>query len=987
MISRINPLFINIIIAVVITAGITPPCEGEESFASMVDPFIGTGGHGHTYPGATTPFGMVQLSPDTRLAGWDGCSGYHYSDSLVYGFSHTHLSGTGCSDYGDILVMATTGEVRLRNGVGENNPGYRSRFSHLDERARPGFYTVFLEDYSTRVELTVTPRCGFHRYTFPGGKNSNIIIDLTHRDEVIESGIRFSGSGRIEGFRRSRGWAKDQRVYFAAEVSGLPVKKGVASGEKIMDGNSLVRGQDIRAFLTFDTTESEQILLKIALSAVSMEGARRNLEAEIPGWDFRETVRRAGQAWERALSRIVVEGGTEEQRTVFYTSLYHALICPNLFTDVDGRYRGMDMNIHKAEGYTHYTVFSLWDTYRALHPLFTIIERERTADLIKTLINNYRQGGRLPVWELAANETDCMIGYHSVPVIADAYIKGIRGFDAETALRAMKSSANQDTFGLEHYRSHGYIPSGKEGESVSKTLEYSYDDWCIAQMARKMGREDDYRRYIKRAQYYKNLYDPATGFMRARKNGGGVTPFDPAEVNFHYTEANSWQYSFYVPQDIHGLVALAGGPAAFQEKLDLLFTTGSETSGLGLPDVSGLIGQYAHGNEPSHHMAYLYDYTGRPDKTQQRVREIMESMYSARPDGLCGNEDCGQMSSWYIFSSLGFYPVTPGSDLYALGSPLFERAVISLEDGAEFIITADGNSTDTPYVSNVLLNGNELDTRFIEHSDITEGGELAFEMSREAGATGRPSWTGGNYSRIDDHPIVPSPWFYPAERIFRESLRVELLCVDEEAEIHYTMVSAENSSRKIYTAPINITETATVTARAEKNGRPGFPVTARFSRIPDNMDIELRTGYSSMYPASGDFALIDGVRGTNNFRTGTWQGYQGVDLDAVIDLGSSRKVSRISAGFLQDQNSWIFLPAQVHFFVSDQGSDFRKIATLNHHISPRREGSLIEEFTADNLDLTARYIRVAGKNMGTCPDWHKGKDHKAWIFADEIVVE
>jgi predicted alpha-1,2-mannosidase len=970
--------------------------SGGERLTELVDPFIGTGGHGHTYPGATVPFGMVQLSPDTRLTGWDGCSGYHYSDSLVYGFSHTHLSGTGCSDYGDILVVATTGKVLLRNGAGEGNTGYRSHFSHQDEKARPGFYSVLLRDYGITAELTVSPRCGFHRYTFPAGRNSNIIIDLTHRDQVIESGIRFVGERRIEGFRRSSAWARDQRVFFAAELSRTPSKKGVASGDTMEDGKSMIRGQDIRAFLTFETDKGEEILLKIALSPVSMEGARRNLQSEIPDWDFEETVSRADDIWEEALSRIIIVGGTNEQRITFYTALYHTLICPNLFTDVDGRYRGMDMEIHKTKGYTHYTVFSLWDTYRALHPLFTIIEQKRTADLINTLINDYRQGGRLPVWELAANETDCMIGYHSVPVIADAYIKGIRGFDAGKALEAMKSSASLDTFGLKHYRKHGYIPSDMEGESVSKTLEYSYDDWCIAHMAKEMDCEKDYRKYIKRGQYYKNLFDPVTGFMRTRKNGGGVTPFDPAEVNFNYTEANSWQYSFYVPQDIHGLIALSGGPAAFEEKLDSLFTTDSETSGLGLPDVSGLIGQYAHGNEPSHHMAYLYDYIGRQHKTQARVREIMDTMYSARPDGLCGNEDCGQMSAWYIFSALGFYPVTPGSDLYPLGSPLFERAMVSLENGRKFVVIAEGNSQETPYVTNVMLNGKDLEDPFIRHSDIMEGGELVFEISSEPAINDQPSWTAGNYSRITDHPIIPSPWFSPADRTFRKPMHVKLLCMDEEAKIYYTTFyttgipakQSRNASKTLlYTEPIEIKHNTTITAHAEKDGISSFPVTAKFTRIPENLDIELRTKYSSMYSASGDFALIDGVRGANNFRTGTWQGYQGVDLDAVVDLGSVKKIGRISIGFLQDQKSWIFLPEEVKFFVSEDGSDFTLVATLHHNIPPRKEGSVIKEFSADDLDLIARYIRVMGKNMGTCPAWHRGAGHRAWVFADEITVE
>ncbi|MFO7916432.1 MAG: GH92 family glycosyl hydrolase [Candidatus Krumholzibacteriales bacterium] len=954
----------------------------------LVDPFIGTGGHGHTYPGASVPFGMVQLSPDTRLAGWDGCSGYHYSDSLVYGFSHTHLSGTGCSDLGDILFAATTGPLRLSNGAG-GEPGYRSRFSHSREEAECGYYRVFLEDYGVLAEFTVTQRCGFHRYTFPESENSSIIIDLKHRDRVIESGIRFTGERRVEGFRRSSGWAGDQKVFFAAEFSIVPAGRGVALNGRILEGRRSAYGKNVKGFISFSTGEEERVQVRVGISAVSIEGARRNLEAELTGWDFDGVRERADSLWEKELGRIEVEGGARERRTVFYTALYHAFLCPNLYTDVDGRYRGMDDRIHAAGDYTHYTVFSLWDTYRALHPLFTIVQRERTVDFIKTLLNNYRQGGRLPVWELAANETDCMIGYHSVPVIADAYIKGIRDFDAQVALEAMKSSASRDHFGLEEYRKHGFIPSGSFGESVSRTLEYAYDDWCIAMMAREMGREGEHREFIIRAQFYLNLFDPVTRFMRARRNGGWLEPFDPSEVNFNYTEANSWQYSFYVPQDISSLIELHGGDRGFEDKLDRLFSEPSETGGLDLPDVSGMIGQYANGNEPSHHIAWLYSYVGNPSGTAGMVRKIAREMYSAGPDGYSGNEDCGQMSAWYIFSAMGFYPVTPGSRMYALGAPLFDEVTINLEGGGEFVIRADNLSGGNRYLNGIFLNGKPLSSPFLDHAGIVPGGSLVFRM----GSSPERSWKSDRaVSRIEKPRLVPSPYLSPSRRVFAEDMEVVMECAEEGARIYYTTDGSDpspgNHSAELYREPLYISENTTLRARAVAEGMvDSHPVTAVYHKLPSGITIDIINDYSSMYPASGDMALIDGIRGGEDFRTGLWQGYQGVDLDAVVDLGKVRDISSISAGFLQNQGSWIFLPVRVEYFISENGEDFKRVASLSHNVSPEREGAVTREFSAYGLDARGRYVKILAHNMGICPDWHLGRGRPAWIFADEVVID
>ncbi|MFB1040254.1 MAG: GH92 family glycosyl hydrolase, partial [Polaribacter sp.] len=573
--------------------------QKAKNLISYVNPFIGTGGHGHTYPGATMPFGMLQLSPDTRLDGWDGCSGYHYSDNEIYGFSHTHLSGTGVSDYGDILLMPTNKQV-FNNGA-DGKEGYKSKFSHTNEVAEPGFYKVHLEDTNIDVELTVSKRSGMHKYNFPTADNQFVILDLLHRDKVLAAKITKISDTEIVGYRFSEAWADDQRLFFSIKTSHpftdvlqSPPKKGMAAAQKIA--------------LNFINPNNETVFIKIGISAVDIEGAKKNLEAEIGNKTFEQVKKTAQEFWEQQLEKIVLEDTNEDNKTNFYTSLYHVSIAPNLYQDVDGRYRGMDLKIHETKDFDYYTVFSLWDTYRAAHPLYTIIEQKKTNDFINTFLAKYGEGGIMPIWDLAGNYTHCMIGYHAVPVIADAYLKGIRTYIVEKAFKAMKHSATRDTLGLDSYKNFGFIPVEKESESVSKTLEYAYDDWTIAQMAKDLGKEEDYKTYTERAQSYKNVFDPNTQFMRGRFRNTWFAPFDPYEVNFNYTEANSWQYSFYVPQDISGFTKLLGGKQQLENQLDKLFAAEDKTSGSHQVDITGLIGQYAHGNEPSHHMAYLYNF-------------------------------------------------------------------------------------------------------------------------------------------------------------------------------------------------------------------------------------------------------------------------------------------------------------------------------------------------------------------------------------------
>ncbi|MCA1803486.1 MAG: GH92 family glycosyl hydrolase, partial [Rhodothermaceae bacterium] len=542
-----------------------PGPEDSREPAAYVDPFIGTDGHGHTFPGATVPHGMVQLSPDTRLGGWDGASGYHYSDSAIYGFSHTALNGTGVGDYGDILLMPVAGPPVFINEE------YKSPFRKETEHAEAGYYTVFLDKPGVLAEMTATTRVGYHRYTFPASDEAHIIIDLEHRDRVVESWIEIVSDTEIRGLRRSTNWANNLVWYFHMEFSRPFERTGIAVDDMLQDGLIYAEGRNIKAFVGFDTEEGDVIEVKVALSAVDAEGARLNLQAEVPAWGFDKVRSDAFSAWNRELSRIRVGGGTREQNIVFYTAMYHASIQPNTFFDVDGRYRGMDRDIHQKEDFDIYTVFSLWDTYRTWHPLMTIIDQKRTTDYIHVMLDMYKKGGLLPIWELGANETYTMIGNHAISVIADAYMKGIRDFDAELAMEAMLHSATRDHYGLDAYRRHGHIPGDLEHESISKTLEYAYNDWNIAVMAREMGLEDVYREYIHRAQFYKNIFDPETGFMRPRLNGGWLTPFDPTTVDWHFTEANSWHYSFYVPQDVTGLIELHGGKESLAAKIDEMF--------------------------------------------------------------------------------------------------------------------------------------------------------------------------------------------------------------------------------------------------------------------------------------------------------------------------------------------------------------------------------------------------------------------------------
>lgn len=726
-----------------------------KEYTDSVNVFIGTGGHGHTFPGATLPHGMVQLSPDTRLFGWDACSGYYYDDTSIMGFTHTHLSGTGIGDYGDILFMPVVGEKPLIAGTAENpDEGYRSRFSHEQESARPGYYQVLLQDDSINVELTATLRAGLHRYTYPKTSDARLIVDMEptihgHQHPVTQ--IRVVNDSTIAGMKYTVGWAKRHYVYFYAVFSN-PFDYKLYSGTEYQSDSTSVTGNTAKAVMSFRNLPADgRVLAKVGISSVDEEGARLNVEAEIPNWDFEGVMKQANTAWNEALGKIDIETSDNDSRTVFYTSLYHAFIQPSLASDVDGRYRTMGHEIKQDASYTNYTVFSLWDTFRAAHPLYTIVTPEQNQAFIRSLLRKYDEGGILPKWELASNETGTMIGYHAVSVIADAMMKKQCDFDVKKALEACIRSSVYDTTGvtpmmdrqilngklmpvsIKYKNELGYIPCDKVGGSVSQGLEFAYNDWLIAQMMKEHNRKDLYDKYMELSRNYRNYFDPETKLMRGRlSDGSWITPFDPASVQrpSNYVEGNAWQWAWFVPQDVEGLTELVGGQKSFEAHLDTLFTTSSELTGdpNAAADVTGMIGQYAHGNEPSHHIPYLYNYAGAPRKTQALVDHILRTLYHNDPNGLSGNEDVGQMSAWYALSAMGFYSFCPGRPVYEIGRPIFDKVTIHLSNGKDFVIQAKNNSVENKYIRSMKLNGEDLAEPRFSHFDLMKGGELIFEM-------------------------------------------------------------------------------------------------------------------------------------------------------------------------------------------------------------------------------------------------------------------
>lgn len=936
----------------------------QADYTQYVLPMVGTGGHGHTFPGAVLPFGMVQLSPDTRNDGsWDGCSGYHYSDSLIYGFSHTHLSGTGCSDYGDILLMPT-----MKKPAWDNAPP-AARFSHKSEKAAPGYYSVKFKDNPVQVELTATTRVGFHKYTFLRGGSASVFLDLTHRDKLLDGKIKIIDDTTVVVFRRSEGWAKNQYCYARIAFSKPVGVQKNKNGEK--------------AFFSFKVKKGETIYIKVAISQVDGEGAKKNMDAELPHWDFAKTREAAKAAWNSELSKIEVKTQNISYLQNFYTSLYHCMIHPSLASDVDMRYRGGDLKVHAGTQH-RYTVFSLWDTFRALHPLFTIIQQERTKDFVNTLLGFYKEAGLLPVWELSGNETYCMIGYHSASVIADALIKGIGSYDTLALLDAMVKSANTDIAGIQTYARKGYLAADDEPESVSKTLEYAYDDWCIAQVARLAKKQDVYEIFMKRSSSWVNVFDPQTGFMRARYNGGWYSPFDPLEVNNHYTEANSWQYSFFVPHNIAALMQLHGGAEAFEKKLDELFNAKSKTTGREQADITGLVGQYAHGNEPSHHMAYLYNYTGSAHKTQRLVWILLHEMYKPQPDGLCGNEDCGQMSAWFVMSSMGLYPVTPGLPQYAPGTCLFDEVKINLENGNTFEIKPMREKPGDFYVKEAALSNNPFQTDLMElhHMDIMRGGVL--EMTLAGGAKKATKVRDAALPR-DVELAVPAP-VLNGQKVFKDSA---LLKISTQGVYDKLWYMVNNSAPRLYERALVLKHNARVKAYAVRGKDTSAVSEGMFYKMKHpGWKVTYNYKYNPQYHGGGEMALVDGVYGDVNWRKGSWQGLQGRDVELLVDVGKEREIKEVSASLLQDTRAWIIFPKKLSVEYSLNGKDFAPAGEATNGIAAEsmdvQTAALAVKPAAP---VRARYLRLRLEQFGNLPAWHPGKGGESFIFVDEIEVK
>lgn len=957
--------------------------ENEASLLSFVNPMIGTGGHGHTFPGAVVPFGMVQLSPDTRLSGWDGCSGYHYSDSTIYGFSHTHLSGTGVGDLCDILVTPGRGSVQL------NAELYKIPFQHHDEKAEPGYYSVRLPSIQTEVELTASSRVGFHQYHFKGIDDKFLLLDLKHRDQVLDASIEQVDAFTLIGYRQSRSWAKNQKCFFAMRFE-QPISKLVIykNGSEVPNAKKC-KGAILQIALHFSPTEN-LIQFGCALSGVSAEGAIKNLNAEYQN-DFQKIRKQAAQAWYEKLSKISVKDTDENKLTIFYTALYHCFIHPSLFSDVDGRYRGMDDKIHTSE-HPHYTIFSLWDTYRALHPLLNIIDRKTSSDFMFSMIDMARQQKRLPVWELWSNETDCMIGYHAVSVLLDAYMKGIQMPDLEKVLHWMEKTSNYSHFGLEAYRKKGFIETNDASESVSRTLEYGYNDWCIAQFAGKLNKLQVYHKYIQKAQAYKHLLrkDPEVNMIQPRTEGGWYMDFQPSEVNHHYTEANGWQYAFYVPQDVEGLKKGLGGDSILLSQLDTLFYGSSTLSGRDQADITGLIGQYAHGNEPSHHLSWLYHDVGHPEKSIALHHHICHTFYKNDPDGLIGNEDCGQMSAWYVWTSLGMYPVCPGNNQYHIGIPIFQNATIHLENGSKIEIKNDFHGND--YHCIYTLNGKNRSRNYVMYDDFKNGMQWSILncTSHQTHSENENTCNKNNIaptSEINEALISTVPVWKPD---CIQALNTSEDCFtypyygDQFGEtLNPIFVKLEKTDASLANAKI---KTYSVQGKVDTysiSQSNTFPIW----QIKKEWKARYLIPWSNLYSGGGEDALVNGKFGTKNWQLGNWQGFFGTDMDIVFISQKKRYIGEFHYSFLSDTTSWIYLPSELTIYGSQDSITWNKLNSQNIQSAISRYQSTDVgkfKFTVKGIRDNYRYFRIIARNYGKLPPSHPSAGNPSWIFCDEI---
>lgn len=920
------------------------------SITEFVNPFIGTGGHGHTYPGATVPFGLVQLSPDTRREGWDGCGGYHYTDSILFGFSHTHLQGTGISDYADILFTPNNGHThKTQHWIDAT----AHAFSHQDEYAKPGYYAVRLKDQNIQVQLTATPHCGIHRYTFNPQDTAYLFIDMAYRDKLQYYDLVTYGDTAIAGYRVSKEWAEEQHCYFYA-VFSKPIK-GLDQLSEMSTETINGKRQDVLEMIqTFRLSFGQvgELDVRVGISGTDLEGAKRNLYAEAPHFNFSVYQDNAQKAWEQKLKKApypkMKKGPSESVKNDsyvnYYTSLYHCYTVPNIWSDVDGRYRGEDKKIHTAVGYKRYTVFSLWDTFRAYHPLMTQLEPEATLDWIKTFLAIYEERGELPMWELAGNETYCMIGSHSIPVILEAYVQGVRGFDAELALKAMIDASNGPEPEKKRYAELGFVPADEFSESVSKTLEYAYNDWCVAEMEWLLHQNKNsevYLTYSKRAQSWKNIFDPITHFMRPRRNGGFIEPFDPYQVDFNFTEANAWQYALFVPHDIETLVAFHGGPKKFGEFLHQLFTAKDKTTGREQADITGLIGQYAHGNEPSHHCLYLFPYAHKSFQKEglKYLQQTIETLYRNDPDGLCGNEDCGQMSAWLVCAMNGQYKVAPGQ-------------------GKEWL-------SFSPYVLN---SDNSL-------SNTIKSKKPQSEMSA---------------ALIVPLPIISGPAISFTEQA---TIAINHAYTNAKIEVQVKNIETQAIQKFTYSAPFIIDYAAEVSAQAflstPEGDRPSSVATAIF-RTRDPLKKIISIGaYDNQYTGGGRDALIDGALGGKDFRTGGWQGYYGKPLDIHVDLGRATNLASIGLSVHQDIKTWIWYPQSVQFYGTYPDGREVLLGEIKETAEQQVYGPMQKVIRFD-IDKKSYFksIRISAQTaFDVIPAWHLGQGGKSWIFADEILFE
>jgi len=974
--------------------------QGGKTPAGYVDPFIGTDFHGHTFPGATVPSGLVQLSPDTGTEGWDWCSGYHSSDGTILGFSHTHLSGTGASDLGDILFMPTRTPAFVPGSKDNTDNGYRSRFSHKFEKAEPGYYSVYLDDVRALVELSATAHSGVQKYGFETNEDHYVTIDLSHGiyDIPTECFIKKVSEFELEGYRRSSGWADDHTLYFYVKFSGPFISMSSMVDDSIsLESADSVKADRVVSVLQF-SKDLYDLQINVGISYVDIAGARNNLESEVGNADFETIRKKAYEDWEKALSVVKVEGDNVRKK-IFYTALYHSMIAPYIMSDVDGRYRSSNRNIYKSNE-PNYGLFSTWDTFRALHPLMTIVAPEKNNQFVNSLIRYYEESGRLPVWDLNMRENFCMIGYHSIPIITDAFFKGAR-IDSEKALEAMINSSTEDSYlGLGDYRYYHYMPFDLQQNSVSKALEFAYDDWCIAKFAKALGKDEIYNEYIKRAQYYKPHFDSIDTFIKGRDSHGCFRKdFSPTQISIlgvnDFTEGNSWHYSFFAPQDVNTLISLMGGDEKFIEKLDELFNSVTVTDGAA-PDVSGLIGNYAHGNEPSHHSAYLYAFAGQQWKTAEKVAQICSQLYSSERDGLCGNEDCGQMSAWYVMSSMGFYEVTPGSCDYILGSPQFDTVIINNANGNRFQIIADNLSDDNIYIGGATFNGNEYSKGYITHDMILSGGTLVLKMQDEPDKQFAQIIEDRPHSVISDNvftseellsEITFDPYIDVEERFFKDSIVITPKS-ENDAEIYYTLDGTIPTVRdNIVKAPITLKEDCVLSlvAKDRTSGVLSRCTTARFykGRIEQGAKITFPAP-AEQYSGEGSITLTDGLIGGSTHASGRWLGWNGGNFEISVELPTPRKISYVGVDFYASVDTWIALPKNfIVEFESDANGKIISREVIIPDGTDRQKGSYL--FGTD-CDVIVKNLRIIIPE-NTIPAWHRFRDNKAWIFIDEILVK